>query len=65
MNTPTAEAGGAPSPRRLRPLDAFDQALVDAARRGLIDNETASAQVNDIDRALMEMMHHAPDPHEH
>ncbi|EYF01276.1 cation:proton antiporter [Chondromyces apiculatus] len=45
-------------------LNAQKAALVDAARRGLIDNETASAQVNDIDRTLMEMMHHAPDPHE-
>lgn len=33
MNTPTAEAGGAPSPRRLRPLDALDQAS-ELARRG-------------------------------
>ena len=33
MSTPTAEAGGAPSPRRLRPLDALDQAS-ELARRG-------------------------------
>ncbi|WP_050435807.1 cation:proton antiporter [Chondromyces crocatus] len=46
-------------------LNAQKAALVDAARRGLIDADTANSQVNDIDRTLMNMMHHAPEPNEH
>jgi CPA1 family monovalent cation:H+ antiporter len=39
-------------------LNAQKAALVDAARRGLLDAETASAQVNEIDRVLMRVRDH-------
>jgi CPA1 family monovalent cation:H+ antiporter len=39
-------------------LNAQKAALVDAARRGLLDAETASAHVNEIDRALMRPTDH-------
>jgi len=42
-------------------LNAQKAALVDAARRGLIDSDTASAQVNEIDRAMMKLSTHGPD----
>ena len=44
-------------------LNAQKAALVDAARRNLVEPDVAAARVNEIDDALLRMSTHDPDQH--